>query len=144
MSKDFHDYIGFIKINGFQANFPLCEGKMGLFKVALFDADNFIPKKKELIKEKKTYNKERKLEVNKCAQRKSHKIVTTSQIINIGFILERLAQNIIENYQTAELLLQHRILRNGGRDIPILYPRQTTRPRQRHPVVFVNMVIISA
>jgi predicted Holliday junction resolvase-like endonuclease len=67
---------------------------MDLSKTPLFDAEHFTPEAMELLKEKKDFNKERKLELKDRAQKKSQKIETTTQSVNIWFILERLAPSL--------------------------------------------------
>jgi predicted Holliday junction resolvase-like endonuclease len=57
-------------------------------------AEHFTPEAMELLKEKKDFSKERKLELKDRAQKKSQKIETTTQSVNIGFILERLAPSL--------------------------------------------------
>ena len=94
MSQNLQEFITFLKTNGFRAECPQCSGKMDLSKTPLFDAKHFTPEAKELLKEKKDFNKERKLELKDRAQKKSQKIETTTQSVNIGFILERLAPSL--------------------------------------------------
>jgi hypothetical protein len=94
MSQNLQEFITFLKTNGFRAECPQCSGKMDLSKTPLFDAEHFTPEAKELLKEKKDFNKERKLELKDRAQKKSQKIETTTQSVNIGFILERLAPSL--------------------------------------------------
>ena len=94
MPQNLQDLIKFLKNNGFRAECPQCSGKMDLSKTPLFDAENFTPEAMELLKEKKDFNKERKLELEDRSQKKSQKIETTTQSVNIGFILERLAPSL--------------------------------------------------
>ena len=81
-----------MKTNGFRAECPQCNGKIDLSKTPLFDAEHFTPEAMELLNEKKDFDKERKLELKVRAQKKSQKIETTTQNVNIGFILERSAR----------------------------------------------------
>ena len=94
MPQNLQDLITFLKNNGFRAECPQCSGKMDLSKTPLFDAEHFTPEAMELLKEKKDFNKERKLELKDRSQKKSQKIETTTQSVNIGFILERLAPSL--------------------------------------------------
>jgi predicted Holliday junction resolvase-like endonuclease len=94
MLQNIQELITFLKTNGFRAECPQCSGKMDLSKTPLFDAEHFTPEAKELLKEKKDFNKGRKLELRDRAQKKSQKIETTTQSVNIGFILERLAPSL--------------------------------------------------
>ena len=91
MPQNIQELIKFLKNNGFRAESPQCSGKMDLSKTPLFDAENFTHEATELLKEKKDFNKERKLELKDCAQKKSQKIETTTKSVNIRFILEQLA-----------------------------------------------------
>ena len=94
MSQNIRELIKLLKSNGFRAECPQCSGKMDLCKTPLFDAAHFTPEAKELLKEKTDFNKERKQELKDRAQKKSQKIETTTQSVNIGFILERLAPSL--------------------------------------------------
>ncbi|MEY4572660.1 MAG: hypothetical protein RLZ10_1908 [Bacteroidota bacterium] len=94
MPRKIQELITFLRINGFRAECPQCSGKMGLSKTPLFDTEHFTPEAKELLKEKKDFNKERKLELKNRAQKKSQKIETATQSVNIGFILELLAPSL--------------------------------------------------
>jgi len=91
MPKDLQDLIQFLQSNNFKAESPNCNGKMDLSETALFDAENFTPEAKELLKELKLFNKERKEELKGRSGKMSQKIETTTQSVNIGFILKRLA-----------------------------------------------------
>ena len=88
MPKNRQELIKFLKTNGFRAEFPHRNGKMDLSKTPLFDAEHFTPEAMELLKEKKDLKKERKMELKERAQKKSQKIETTTQSVNIVFILE--------------------------------------------------------
>jgi hypothetical protein len=94
MPQDIQEFIQFLKTKGFRAECPHCTGKIDLSKTPLFDAENFTPEAKELLKEKKTFNKERRQELKLRADKKSQKVETTTQSVNIGFILERLATSL--------------------------------------------------
>ena len=72
MPTELQDLIQFLQSNNFKAECPFCNGKMDLSETALFDAENFTPEAKDLLKERKQFE-------------------TTTQSVNIGFILERLA-----------------------------------------------------
>ena len=91
MPKDLQDLIQFLQSNNFKAESPNCNGKMDLSETALFDAENFTPEAKDLLKERKQFNKERQEELKGRSGKMSQKIETTTQSVNIGFILERLA-----------------------------------------------------
>lgn len=94
MSKNRQELIKFLKTNGLRADCPQCNGKMDLSKTTLFNAEHFTPEAKELLKQKKDFNKERKLELKNHAQKKSKKIETNTRSVKIGFILERLAPSL--------------------------------------------------
>jgi predicted Holliday junction resolvase-like endonuclease len=94
MPQNIQELIAFLKTNGCRAECPQCSGKMDLSQKLLFDAARFTPEAKELLKERKNYSKERKLGFKDRAQKKPEKIETTTQIVNIGFILERLAPSL--------------------------------------------------
>ncbi len=91
MSQNIQELIKLLKSNGFRTECPQCSGKMDLSKTPLFDAEHFTHEAMELLNEKKDFDKERKLELKVRAQKKSQKIETSSQNVNIGFILERSA-----------------------------------------------------
>jgi hypothetical protein len=91
MPNDVQDLISFLKTNKFKAECPSCGGKMDLDKTPLFDADNFTPEAKELLKEIKENIKLRMLELKERTNRTTQRVETTTQSVNIGFILERLA-----------------------------------------------------
>ena len=91
MPQNLQDLIQFLQSNNFKAECPNCNGKMDLSETALFDAGNFTPEAKDLLKERKQFNKERKEELKGRSGKMSQKIETTTQSVNIGFILERLA-----------------------------------------------------
>jgi predicted Holliday junction resolvase-like endonuclease len=94
MPQNLQDLIQFLQSNNFKAECPNCNGKMDLSKTSLFDAENFTPEAMDLLKEKKDFNKERKLELKERAQKKLEKIETTTQCVNIGVILDRLAPSL--------------------------------------------------
>lgn len=91
MPTELQDLIQFLQSNNFKAECSNCNGKMDLSETALFDAENFTPEAKDLLKERKQFNKERKEELKGRSGKMSQKIETTTQSVNIGFILERLA-----------------------------------------------------
>ena len=91
MPNDVQDLISFLKTNKFKAECPSCGGKMDFSTTPLFDADNFTPEAKELLKEIKENIKLRKLELKERTNRTTQRVETTTQSVNIGFILERLA-----------------------------------------------------
>jgi hypothetical protein len=95
MPENIQDLIKFLKTNEFRAECPQCNVKMNLSPRHLFYAENFKPEAKELPKQNKDFNKEHKLELKDLAQKKSQKIETTSQNVNIGFILERSARFLV-------------------------------------------------
>ena len=92
MPQNIQELIKFLKTNGFRAECPQCSGKMDLSKMPLFDAAHFTAEAMEMLNEKKDFDKERKLELKVRAQKKSQKIETTLQNVNIGFILEQSAR----------------------------------------------------
>jgi predicted Holliday junction resolvase-like endonuclease len=94
MPQNLQDLIQFLQFNNFKAECPNCNGKMDLSKTPLFDAEHFMPEVMELLKEKKDFYKESKLELKDRAQQKSQKIEVTTQSVNIGFILGRLAPSL--------------------------------------------------
>lgn len=89
MNKGLQDHIQFIQSNNFKAEYTNYDKKKELSKTALFDAENFIPKTKELLKQRKHFNKERQEELKGRSGKMSQKIETTTLSVNIGFILER-------------------------------------------------------
>lgn len=94
MSTQLQDLIVFLQSNNFKAECPNCSGKMDLSETALFDAAHFTPEAKELLKDRKQVNRERMDELKGRSGKMSQKIETTTQSVNIGFILERLAPTL--------------------------------------------------
>lgn len=74
-----------LKTNDFRRECPQCSGKMELSKKHLFEVEHFTTEAKELLKEKKDDSKEQLLELMNRAQKKSQKIETPNQSVNIGF-----------------------------------------------------------
>jgi len=91
MPNELQDLITFLKSNHFKAECPHCNEKMDLSKTPLFDAEHFTPEAKELLKDRKDANRERKEELKARSGKTSQRIENTTQSVNIGFILERLA-----------------------------------------------------
>ena len=57
MLQNLQDLIQFVQSNNFKAECPTCNGKMELIETALFDAENFTPEAKELLKERNKLKK---------------------------------------------------------------------------------------
>ena len=57
MPQNLQDLIQFLQSNNFKAECPNCNGKMDLSETALFDAENFTPEAKELLKERNELKK---------------------------------------------------------------------------------------
>lgn len=91
MPKDLNNLIQFLQSNIFKDTCPNCNGKMDLTETALFDAENFTPEAKGLLKERKQFKKERQEEFKGKSGKTSQKIENTTQSVNIGLIHERLA-----------------------------------------------------
>jgi hypothetical protein len=74
MPQNIQGLTTFLKTSGFRAECPQCTGKMDLSKTPLFDAAHFTPEAKDLLKEKKDFSKEQKLELKDWAH-KFHLII---------------------------------------------------------------------
>jgi predicted Holliday junction resolvase-like endonuclease len=64
----------------------------------LFPIDEFTPESKAKMAEIKEALKERKLSLQQLTSKKKQKIETTTQSVNMGFILERLAP-VLEQFR---------------------------------------------
>ncbi len=80
MPKDLQDHIQFLQSNNFKAEYPNCNGKMDLPETALLDAEHFTPEAKELLKERKQFNKERQEEFKGKSGKTSQKIEITPRL----------------------------------------------------------------
>jgi hypothetical protein len=89
MPNDLKDLIQFLQSNNFKAEYKNCNSQMDLSETAFFDAENFTPEAKELLKERNQFNKEQNEELKEMSGKKSLGIETTKQTINIEFKLKR-------------------------------------------------------
>ena len=91
MPNDLQDLIQFLLSSNFKAECSNCNGNMDLSETALFDAENFTPEAKEILKERKQFNKDRKEELKGRSGKMSQRIEIITQTVNIGLIHEWLA-----------------------------------------------------
>jgi hypothetical protein len=68
MPKDLEPFIQLLQSKNFKAEYPTYNGMIDLSETAFFDAEHFTPEAIELLKEKKEFNKERKLELKQFYQ----------------------------------------------------------------------------
>ena len=57
MPQNLQHFIQFLQSNNFKAERPNCYRRMNLSETALFDAENFTPEAKELLKERSELTK---------------------------------------------------------------------------------------
>jgi hypothetical protein len=74
MSKDPQPFIQLLQSKNFKAEYPTCNGKMDLSETALFDAEHFTAKAKDLLKQQELFNNERKEELTGRLGKMSQKI----------------------------------------------------------------------
>lgn len=91
MAQSHQDLINFLQQNGFKANCPTCGEGIKLKDSSLFSVDNFNAKAKQLLNEKKEELKIQREAISKKKSSTQQRIETTTNSVNMGFILERLA-----------------------------------------------------
>lgn len=91
MANEIEQIIEFLKRNNFKAECSSCGESFSLKESPMFSTEQFTPEAKELLKEKQEFLKERKKELLLRTSKATQKVETTTQSVNIGFILERLA-----------------------------------------------------
>lgn len=97
MAQSHQDLINFLQQNGFKANCPTCGEGIKLKDASLFSIDNFNAQAKQLLNEKKEELKIQKEAINKKKSSTQQRIETTTNSVNMGFILERLAP-VLEHF----------------------------------------------
>lgn len=98
MAKHHQELIEFLQNNNFKADCSHCGTPFHLKDAVLFPIDEFTPESKAKIAEIKDALKERKLSLQQLTAKKKQKIETTTQSVNMGFILERLAP-VLEQFR---------------------------------------------
>lgn len=91
MAQSHQDLINFLQQNGFKANCPTCGEGIKLRDANLFSVDNFNAQAKQLLNEKKEELKIQREAISKKKSSTQQRIETTTNSVNMGFILERLA-----------------------------------------------------
>jgi predicted Holliday junction resolvase-like endonuclease len=98
MAKQHQELIEFLQNNNFKADCSQCGTPFHLIDAVLFPIDEFTPESKAKMIEIKEALKERKLSLQQLTAKKKLKIENTTQSVNIGFILERLAP-VLEQFR---------------------------------------------
>ena len=97
MAQSHQDLINFLQQNGFKANCPTCGEGIKLKDSSLFSVDNFNAQAKQLLNEKKEELKIQREAISKKKSSTQQRIETTTNSVNMGFILERLAP-VLEHF----------------------------------------------
>ena len=98
MAKQHKALIEFLQKNQFKADCSQCGTPFKLSSAVLFPIDEFTPEAVEKMQELKEGLKARKLTLQQLTAKKRQKIETTTQSVNMGFILERLAP-VLEQFR---------------------------------------------
>ena len=97
MAQSHQDLINFLQQNGFKANCPTCGEGIKLKDASLFSVDNFNTQAKQLLNEKKEELKIQRAAISKKKSSTQQRVETTTNSVNMGFILERLAP-VLEHF----------------------------------------------
>jgi predicted Holliday junction resolvase-like endonuclease len=97
MAQSHQDLINFLQQNGFKANCPTCGEGIQLKDASLFSVDNFNAQAKQLLNEKKEELKIQREAISKKKSSTQQRVETTTNSVNMGFILERLAP-VLEHF----------------------------------------------
>lgn len=97
MAQSHQDLINFLQQNGFKANCPTCGEGIQLKDASLFSVDNFNAHAKQLLNEKKEELKIQREAISKKKSSTQQRVETTTNSVNMGFILERLAP-VLEHF----------------------------------------------
>jgi predicted Holliday junction resolvase-like endonuclease len=97
MAQSHQDLINFLQQNGFKANCPICGEGIKLKDSSLFSVDNFNAQAKQLLNEKKEELKIQRDTISKKKSSTQQRVETTTNSVNMGFILERLAP-VLEHF----------------------------------------------
>lgn len=97
MAQSHQDLIYFLQQNGFKANCPTCGEGIKLKDASLFSVDNFNAQAKQLLNEKKEELKIQREAISKKKSSTQQRVETTTNSVNMGFILERLAP-VLEHF----------------------------------------------
>ena len=97
MAQSHQDLINFLQQNGFKANCPTCGEGIKLKDSSLFSVDNFNAQAKQLLNEKKEELKIQREAISKKKSSTQQRVETTTNSVNMGFILERLAP-VLEHF----------------------------------------------
>jgi predicted Holliday junction resolvase-like endonuclease len=91
MSAQHKELIQFLQKNEFRAVCSECGDTFPLNKATLFALDEYTPEAKEKLLEMKEMIKERRAQLKALTAQKRKRVATTTESVNMGFILERLA-----------------------------------------------------
>ena len=97
MAQSHQNLINFLQQNGFKANCPTCGEGIKLKDASLFSVDNFNAQAKQLLNEKKEELKLQREAISKKKSSTQQRVETTTNSVNMGFILERLAP-VLEHF----------------------------------------------
>ena len=97
MAQSHQDLINFLQQNGFKANCPTCGEGIKLKDASLYSVDNFNAQAKQLLNEKKEELKIQREAISKKKSSTQQRVETTTNSVNMGFILERLAP-VLEHF----------------------------------------------
>ena len=97
MAQSHQDLINFLQQNGFKANCTTCGDSFMLKDAKLFSVDNFNTDAKKLLNEKKEELKIQREAISKKKSSTQQRVETTTNSVNMGFILERLAP-VLEHF----------------------------------------------
>ena len=97
MAQSHQDLINFLQQNSFKANCPTCGEGINLKDSSLFSVDNFNAQAKQLLNEKKEELKIQREAISKKKSSTQQRVETTTNSVNMGFILERLAP-VLEHF----------------------------------------------
>lgn len=97
MAQSHQDLINFLQQNGFKANCPTCGEGIKLKDASLFSVDNFNAQAKQLLNEKKEELKIQREAISKKKSSTQQRVENTTNSVNMGFILERLAP-VLEHF----------------------------------------------
>jgi predicted Holliday junction resolvase-like endonuclease len=98
MAKHHKELIAFLQNNNFKADCSQCGNVFRLKDAVFFPIDEFTSEAKEKMIEIKEALKERKATLQQMTAKKKQKIENTTQSVNMGFMLERLAP-VLEEFR---------------------------------------------
>ena len=94
MDKQGRDIIGLLKKGGFCIDCPCCGEPVPLQRAEMFYNDDFTPQGEEIYRKKLQEIAGRKRELRQLRSLIGQRSERTSQAVNIGYILERIAPTL--------------------------------------------------